>query len=549
MSRSLSQASGAMAVGTLVSRGTGFLRTVAIFAALGDSRVNDAYTVGNTTPNIFYDLLLGGVLSSVVVPLLVRAQRDDEDGGHAFASSLLTLVVVALTLAAAAGVAAAPLLMHLYLASGTPAPERALAVTFTRYFLPQMVFYGVTATVTALLNTRGRFAAPSFAPVLNNLVVIATAAALYLEPGPRVVTDRLTTVQTATLGVGTTLGVVVMALWLLPAARRAGIRLRPRLDLSDPRLREAARLGGWVFGYAAVNQVGYLFVTRFASRVTGGYAGYSSAYQVFQLPYAVIAVSVTSALLPRMSRHAADGRADLVRRDVSRGLRLAGVLLVPAALGLVALGVPVATAAFAHGQTGPAGGAAIGAALAAMSLGLPAFAAFQLLLRVMYAYADSRTPTLVNVVVNVVNVGIDAAVVATWPRRDLVTGLALGLTASYLAGTAVAAALLRRRLGGLDGARVTRLLVRAAVAGGLAATVAWGVDAGVQAALGHGSGPALLGSLAGGLAGGAVYLRAARRTRIRELEEVVALLPRPLRRTLVALGGPPAGDSGAGRVR
>lgn len=527
-----------MALGTLASRATGFLRTVAIFAALGDSRVNDAYTVGNTTPNIFYDLLLGGVLVSVVIPLLVRAQRDDDDGGVAFASSLLTLVVGGLTLVTVVGVLAAPALMHLYLAASAPAAERRLAITFTRYFLPQMVFYGLSATVTALLNTRSRFAAPTLAPVLNNLVVIATVAALLAEPGPRRVTDTLTDTQTLTLGIGTTLGVVVMAVALLPSLRRAGIRLRPRVDWRDPRLREAVRLGGWVFAYAAVNQIAYVYITRFASRVRGGYAGYSSAYQLFQLPFAIIAVSVTSALLPRMSRHAADHRPDLVRSDVSQGLRLAGVLILPAALLLVALGVPLATAAFSHGQTGLRGGEVIGSALAAMAAGLPAFSAYQLLLRAMYAGADSRTPALVNVVVNTVNVAVDVAAVLVLPPRDLVTGLAAGLSAGYVAGTVVAAAVLSRRLGGLDGSRVTRLAVRATLAALLAAAAAAGIATGVEALAGPSGLPALAATLLGAAVGTALYLRLAQRLQIRELAQVLGLLPARLRQLASGIAGP-----------
>src|SRR4051794_38454350 len=167
-SSSLGRASGVMAVGTLLSRLTGFVRTVAIVAALGVNPVSDAYNLANTTPNILYDLLLGGVLSSVIVPVLVRVSREEEDGGEAFASSLLTLVVLGLSAAVLVGLVVAPLIIHLY--SKSDASTRSLAVTFLRIFLPQVIFYGLGATVGAILNVRGRFGPPMITPVLNNLV-------------------------------------------------------------------------------------------------------------------------------------------------------------------------------------------------------------------------------------------------------------------------------------------------------------------------------------------------------------------------------------------
>ena len=204
-----------MAFGTLLSRATGFVRTVAIVAALGVNPVSDAYNLANTTPNILYDLLLGGVLSSVIVPVLVRVSRDEEDGGEAFASSLLTLVVLGLGAAVLVGLVAAPLIIDLY--SGADASTRSLAVTFLRIFLPQVVFYGLGATIGAILNVRGRFGPPMITPVLNNLVVIAAACLFIFMPGPQPpTTTGITHAQILVIGGGTTLGVVVRTLVLLP---------------------------------------------------------------------------------------------------------------------------------------------------------------------------------------------------------------------------------------------------------------------------------------------------------------------------------------------
>ena len=220
-----------------------------------------------------------------------------------------------------------------------------------RWFLPQIVFYGIGATIGAILNIRGRFGAPMVTPVLNNLVVIAVAVVFIFLPGPRPPTARRPDDHPdRVLGAGTTLGVVAMTLALLPSLRASGFRYRPRLDLRHPGLRQAVRLGGWVLVYVAASQVSYFVVTRLATGPVA-FTTYSNAYQLFQLPHAIIAVSLITALLPRMSSHAADERLDLVRSDLSLGLRMSAVVLVPAALGLFALARPLAVTLFAHHAT------------------------------------------------------------------------------------------------------------------------------------------------------------------------------------------------------
>lgn len=522
----LARSGGAMALGTLASRATGFLRTAAVLAALGATGVADAYNVANTTPNIVYDLLLGGVLSSVVVPLLVRAAREDDDGGQRFFSVLCTVTFLVLTVATVLGVLGAPLLMRLYLPGGVSPEKRALAVTFTRLFLPQLLFYAATALAGAALNIRGRFGAVGAAPVVNNLVVIGVAGAFIATADRSHLGSTLSGRDTLLIGLGTTAGVVGMALALLPSLRAAGVRIRFVPDWREPRLRLAGRLAGWVLGYAAVNQIGYLVITRLANRRPGDYTVYSAAYQLFSLPHAIIAVSVISALMPGLSAAAADHDAAQVRRQLSRGLRLSFVLLIPAALGLAALAQPVAVGALRYGATSPAGARLIGDTLAAFALGLPAFSGYQLLLRAFYARQDSRTPTLINVLVNVVNVGADLVLIAVLPAHLRVPALAAGFALSYLAGAVAAAVLLRRTLASLDGGRIVRLAVRAALAGLLAAAAARVVADLARALLGAGAPAAAAAALLGAAAGAGLFVRAAARLRIRELAGLLDLVRR-----------------------
>jgi putative peptidoglycan lipid II flippase len=512
-----------MAVGTLLSRATGFVRTVAIVAALGVNPVSDAYNLANTTPNILYDLLLGGVLSSVVVPVLVRVSRDEEDGGEAFASSLLTLVVLSLGAAVLVGLVAAPLIIRLY--SGADASTRALAVTFLRIFLPQVVFYGLGATVGAILNVRGRFGPPMITPVLNNLVVIAAAALFIFMPGPQPpTTTGITNAQILVIGGGTTLGVVVMTLALLPYLRATGFRYRPRLDLRHPALRQAGRLAGWMVVFVAVNQLAYLVVARLATSSKSTYTAYTNAYQLFQLPHAIVAVSVITALLPRMSGHAAEGRDDLLRADLSRGMRLSYVAIVPASFGLLVLAKPISVALFEHHNTTAQGAMQIGSTLAAFAVAIVPFSTFQLLLRAFYARQDSRTPALVAGSLAFTNIVGAYVLSAALPKGHRGVALATAFAISYIVGAAILIVLLRRQIGGLDGQRVLRLIARTTVASGLGALIAGGLASVLRSAVGTGPGASFVAVVVGGGAGLVVYVLAASRMRVTELTSLIDMV-------------------------
>jgi putative peptidoglycan lipid II flippase len=524
----LGRTSGVIAAGILASRVSGFARTVVLAAALGVGALAQAYTVAYTVPFVLYDLLLGGLLTSVVVPVLVQAAKDDPDEGQAFAASLLTLIGLGLGAAVLAAAAGAPLLVDLYLAEG--GRQADLATAFLRLFLPQVALYGVGAALGAVLNTRGRFGAPTAAPVLNNLLVIATALVFIALPGPRPPTpDGITTTQVLVLGLGSTGGVLLMTLALLPSLRAAGFRYRPRLEWRHPGLRRAVRLAGWMLVYVVTGQVGFLVVVRLASDTTS-LPTYSYAYQIFQLPHAVLALSVITALLPRMSRHAADGRPELIRKELSTGVRLAAVALLPSALGLVVLGRPLAVAVFDHGATSAAEAARIGSALMAFGVALPFYSAFQLQLRAFYAMQDSRTPALVNLAVVGTNLATAVGLAALLPDRLRAVGLAAAFGLGYAAGLALTTRLLHRRLAGLDGPRVRRTLARVLVAALPAGAAAGLVAAGVRAVAGGGPVPAGAAVALGGTAGAAVYAAAALRLGIPELSLVLGRMAGRLRR-------------------
>jgi len=448
-----------MAVATAASRLTGFLRSLAIAAAIGLLVVGDAYNTANTLPNIVYELLLGGVLTSVVVPLLVHAQERDTDGGVAYTQRLLSLATVALAVATLVATLAAPLLTALYVPVGG---DKADLTTFFAYLLlPEIFFYGLGAMIGAVLNTRGVFGAPAWAPVLNNAVVILVAG-LFLavtRGSGRPTPQSMGSGEVLLLGLGTTLGIVVQALVLLPALRRSGFRWRWRLDARGARLGEAGTLALWVLGYVAVSQVGYLVQVRLANAVAPGdpgYAVFTNASLLFQMPYGILGVSLLTALMPRMSRAAARGDRDSVVADLSLGSRLSALALLPVTALFVVLGPAIGTVVYGHGRAGLDSARQVGLVLAVSAFGLVPFAVTMLQLRVFYAVKDARTPTLINVGMVAAKVLLCLGVAAVLPDRHLVAGLAVATSVSYVVGAVVGEVLLRGGFGRLGTGRVLR---------------------------------------------------------------------------------------------
>ncbi len=461
-SRGILRAAGTMAVATLVSRITGLLRTMVLTAALGVGLVGDAYNTSNTLPNIVYELLLGGVLTSVVVPLLVRAQERDRDGGTAYAQRLATVATLGLLVVTTLAVLAAPLLTRLYGLGEDPAQYR-LATWLARILLLEIVFYGIGALAQAILNSRGVFGPPAWAPVLNNVVVIATGFLFVAASGPGPLRPlTITPTQVWLLGVGTTLGIAVQALVLLPLLRRAGVPLRPRWGIRDTGLREAGGLGLWVIGYVAISQVGVVVATRIANdagREGGlGSIGYASASMLFQMPYGIIGVALLTALVPRMSRAAARSDVPGVVRDLSLGTRLSAIGLLPVSAALTVLGPALAVVVFARGNTGVEEARTIGVALAVGAFGLLPMAVTLLQLRVFYATKDARTPALIQLGMVGVRVPLLLLVPVLVPPERVVAGLMLATSLTYLAGWALGHVVLRRRLGALE-SRATLLPV------------------------------------------------------------------------------------------
>jgi putative peptidoglycan lipid II flippase len=526
-----------MTVGTTLSRLTGFLRLTAMTATLGVtiSSLGSIYTVANLTPNIVYELILGGILTSVFVPVFVdRLETHGPDDAREAAERIVTLVIVVSAVVAALAAVFAEPIIRLYLTeSDRPrvAADVALGTFFLRWFMPQIVFYGAGAVAIGLLQAHRRFAPPMFAPILNNLVVIGTFVAYAIVRGdrpPRVV--GITTAERTVLAAGTTLGVVVMTLALWPALRSLGYRFRLRLGWRHDAVRRLVRLAGWVALYVAANQLAYVVVIILNNRFDAGPQIYTTAFTVFQLPHAIFAVSIFTALLPGMSERWATGDPEGVRAYVSRGLRDTVVIALPAAFGLIALAEPIVRLLFEHGAAGPRDTVAIAGTLQGFAAGLVFFSAFQLLTRSFYSMQDTRTPALVNVGAAVVNVG--AALLYIGDPFELgLRGMALAHATSYLVGASLLFVLLRQRLGPVDGRAIARTTVRAAVAATAAAAAGFAVVALWAIPEGEVASTAVQAARIGVAisAGVLVFLGAALILRVREVDDLRQTLLRRVR--------------------
>ena len=536
---SITRSSGVMAIGTMASRGTGLLRTLVQAYALGAAGLSVAYNNANTLPNVVYNLVIGGILTSVIVPLLVTAARRDRDRdrGEAYDQRMFTLVTVALlALTIVATLLAAPL-VDIYKGSITGS-ELHLLIILAYFFIPQIFFYGVSSLAGAILNARGSFAAPMWTPVVNNVVVIVILLLFLVTSSTTKPT--ISSGEVGLLGVGTTLGIVAQTIALVPALRRVGFRWRPRTDFRRDEVSEIGRMGGWMFGYIATTQVAFLVTTNVANTVSGSlthtassyanYTAYTYGWQLFQMPYAVVGISVITALLPRMSLHASEGDLDRVRDDFSTGIRLSSAIVVPSSLVLAVLGPAIGEFLLAYHHTTAAAGRYEGLVFALFCLGLLPYMFFQLQLRVFYSLHDSRTPAIIGAASMVTNIAVNIIALHALPARDVVAGLGLGFGLANLVGAIIAGRILSVRLGGVDGSRVTQTLVRMHVATVPAAVFALAVSILFGTLFGTGHLGAFATVLVGGVGAVLLYMLFARALHVRELADLIRSVTSRFRR-------------------
>ena len=469
-----------MALATLVSRITGFIRIVLLAAILG-AALSSAFTVANQLPNLIAALVLEATFTAIFVPVLARAERDDTDGGAAFVRRLVTLAATVLLVATVLSVIAAPLLVRLMLGSD-PKVNQPLTTAFAYLLLPQVIFYGLSSVFMAILNNRNVFGPPAWAPVVNNIVAIGTLGLYLIVPGELSVDPvQMGNAKLLVLGIGTTLGVLAQAAVLFIAIRSERISLRPLWGIDD-RLKRFGTMAAAMVLYVLISQVGLVVGNRIASTAAAsGPAIYTYSWLVLQLPFGIIGVTILTVVMPRLSRNAAADDVPAVRADLSLATRLTMVTLIPVVAFMTISGPAIGSALFAYGKFGEVDANYLGLAIAMSSFTLIPYALVLLQLRVFYARDQPWTPILIIIAITVVKIVMSLLAPHLTSDPELVAGyLGAANGLGFLAGALLGHLLLRRSLrppgGRLVETAVNRTIVATTAASLVAAVIAAGVD-------------------------------------------------------------------------
>jgi putative peptidoglycan lipid II flippase len=522
-----------VAAGTALSRLTGLVRVGVFAVVIGQAAFADAYTSANNSPNAIYELLLGGVLSAALVPMFTR---HSEDGDDTATNAVVTTAAIVLTAITALAVAAAPLVFHLFsidVADGIdPEQYRSAGTAIARIFLLQIFFYGLAALANSLLQARRRFFAPAWAPVLSNVIIITSLilASRQLSGREPTLVDLLSDDRLRwTLGLGATLGIATMALVTLPALYGAGVRLRFVPRFGHPAVRELVRLSAWTLGYVVSNQIAIVVIQNLAEPGTGALNAYATAYIFFVLPHGLLAMSIVTTFTPELaSAVKRRDRASLIER-ASLGLRMIALLTVPAAALMFVLRRPLIGLGLQHGNFDAGDTLLTSRALAGFALGLLGFSVYLFTLRIFYAHGDARTPFIVNVVENVINVVLAVLLVGRFGVLGLGAAFAIAYTLSAVWALVVAG----YKVPGFSARSTMRGMVPLVIAGLVMAEVTWIAARLVGDDEGIGAFSRLVVASACGLVTYAVALRA---MKVPELDHITQLAGRAFGRP----GGTPA---------
>lgn len=495
---------------------------------LGTGVVADAYAASILLPNLIYELFLGGILYSIFIPVLVeRMTNHGEDDAKRLTSALFTFILPLMALVTLTGILLAEPLIGLatdWESSNELSPEEAersteLAVLFFRIFAVQMLFHGITTIATGVLQAHRRFFLPTFAPVLNNLLVIGSFLAYAALAGSNL------TLALYVLAGGTTAGVALMAFALVPTLLALGYTPRPRLN--HPALLSTTRLAGPMVILVAAS-VGFQFFAVYLATRFGAAAEIGYAFTIFSLPYGVLAVAIATVLMPELSEKHASGDTEGYREMFSLGLRVMSFVIVPASVGLVVFSDPIVGLLYEWGEFGSEATRAVSALLAAYGVGLLGYSVYFYMVRAFYSRQNTKTPAVLNVLIFALFVGLAYSL-----SRELgAVGIALALSAAYAVLALTSLATTRREIGSVDGRNLLVTLSKVLAAGAaMYAAARFGT-----AILGTGSGfverAGLLVSVGG--VSLAVYLGTALLLRTKEMGYVFSLLRR---RSVGEIGG------------
>jgi putative peptidoglycan lipid II flippase len=459
MSVKLARSAGLISVATMASRVLGVAREMVLSAFFGASGgvEMDAFNVAFRVPNLVRDLFAEGAMTAAFVPTFTRTLTTR---GPEAAWRLGNLVINALCLVT--GVLVLLGMIFAYPITHAIAPGFAaipgkleLTTRLTRIMLPFLTTVAAAVAMMGMLNSLRRFFIPALAPAMFNVATIACAFAL-VPAMPYVGQPAI-----VAIAIGTLLGGAGQIVLQWPSLRREGFRFRPVLDFADPDLREVLRLmGPGTLGLAAV-QINVFVNTYLAtSQEQGAVSWLTYAFRLMYLPIGLFGVAIATAALPDIARRASENDVPGMRQTVATALRMMLMLNVPATVGLIALAHPIVALLLERGRFTPHDTAATASALMFYAPGLLGYSAVKIASPSFYSLRDSRTPATVSVVAVLANLTINLLLVRVMGYR----GLALGTALAAMFNAGMLLWLLRRRLGGLDGRRVSVALIKITVA-------------------------------------------------------------------------------------
>jgi putative peptidoglycan lipid II flippase len=511
-----------VAMGTAMSRLTGLLRVIVLGVIIGQTSLADAFDGANNSPNSIYELLVGGLLAASLVPLFTRFAEDKDDEAT---ETVVSTSLIVLALATLVAILAAPLIFRLFSLHPSPLVDtdqfRRAGTALTRIFLIQIFFYGLTAIGSALLNSRRRFFAAAWAPVLSNIVSITL---LFIIPFTRDGVPNLTDVLNDhtffwLLTMSSTGGVMAMGLILIPALRKADVPFRFRPNFSHPAVRTMVKLSSWTFGFVVTNQISLVIIKNLAQPGSGNQDAYSKAFTFFMLPHGLLAISIATTFVPELVRRVRAGDNEGFATWTTSGVRWISLLTIPSSVAIVILANPIIAALLEHGNFDSAASNNTARALAGLSVGLAGFSVYIFALRGFYAHEDTRTPFYVNLFENVLNVVLALILVG----RYGVLGLGLAFGIAYMISAVVVLWLLHVKYGAVHWVRLVALLWRTILASAVMGFVVWFLEGLLEAQ----SDMAQLAELFLCItAGFIVYVGALYVVRVSEIRNLSALLPR-----------------------
>lgn len=525
-----------MALGTVFSRLTGFVRSAMLLWVIGTSLNADIFNNSNTIPTALYILVAGGIFNVVLVPQLVRAMKNDEDRGEAYANRIMTLGLSVLAFATVVLVLLVPVLVRVvfdakFFTSDFDV-QRESAYLMMALCMPQVFFYGAFVLVGQILNARGRFGPMMWAPILNNIVAVGVVGSYAVIFGVSSSKDGFSTDEALLLGLGSTLGIAIQTAVLIPYLRKADFHFRPRFDFRGVGLGHTLRLGMWTLFFIMANQIAFVVVQKLGTKstVNGGDAGttvYDIGFLISQVPHGVITVSLATALMPTLAGLAADRLYPRMRLELGRTLRIALVIVAPLAIAIACLGQQTATVLVSFGAAKD-NAEPIGHTIQAFGPAMIFFTVHYLMLRGFYATENTRTPFFIQVVIAATNIAAAFVLTSSVGNQKTSMALAFSFGIAYLFGSILSVTLLSRRIGPIFDAEMARFLVRMAVSLAVSAGVmvggVWLLD---EYAIDKST---ILGSLTGllvaGGAGAGAFLASAKLLRLKEISYLASTLLR-----------------------